>query len=187
MWGQEANTTDGRLNRSFLGRFSYGAGLRLTHFTSGGHQLDGRGSSKSEFLHVNSPRLTALNAAVQIRFRLLGRADSKHPLSLGFNIDLAGVTFGPARTALRRPPIGLYEFGQATPVRANLLLGNTNDRGTLNSEFYLNLRVAPRLNARLAFGHLAAGYSFDGNRYQRFFNLAVVGVSYGLGSAGHYY
>ena len=188
MWGRATTTADGSPNQSFWARFSYGAGLRATQFyTPNGYGYDGRMGANGRSLHVNGSRLAALNAAGQIRVRLLGRADSRHPLTLGFNIDLAGTTFGSARTAARLAPSGRLELVQVAPVRGNLLLGNKNDRGTLNSEFYLSLRAALHLNVRLGFEHLAAGYAFGGHRYQRFYNLAVVGFSYGLGSQGRYY
>lgn len=166
-------------------RFSFGAGLRLTQLRTGrSDQFDGRDNAKGLTLQVNAPQLTALNAAIHLRLRLLGK---RHPLAMGFNIDLAGISFGPARSALLPlsvPPRFAYDI---RPVRANLLLGNKNDRGTLNSEFYLAYKASPRLTMRAGWAHVASGYAHGGNRYQRFTNLAVVGLSIGVGSGWRYY
>ncbi len=188
MWGPQPSPETGGPSRSILGRFTYGVGLRATHFNARhAYEYAGRGDAEGQSLNVDGSPLTALNAAGQVRFRLLGRADSKHPLNLGFNIDLAGVTFGSSSRATRLAANGQLTVAQINPVRANLLLGNTNDRGTLNSELYLSLRVAPRLTARFAFAHIATSYAFSGGRYQKFFDLAVLGFSYGIGDAGRSY
>ncbi len=171
------------------GRLTYGVGLRLTELFNITNTFAGRGDAHGRTLYVSEAYLTALNTAVQVRWRVLGRPNSRHPLTVGFNIDLAGITLGPARYAYagRLTAAGLDQEERVSPVRGNLLLGNINDRGTLNSEFYLSLRAAPSLSVRVGMAHMAAGYSFGGNRYQRFETLAFGALSYGLGRTGRYY
>ncbi len=182
MWGVRNN------RNNFLSRFSYGAGLRATHFQQARAQsFAGRADAKGQELLVNDPRTTAVNAAVQIRLRLLGQPLSRHPLVLGFNIDLGGISFGPARQGVLTGVPLLTFSDDIRPVRTNILLGNINDRGTLNSEFFLDLRATRRLHTRLSFSHIASGYTINGNRYQRFNNLAALGLSYSISGDWQYY
>ena len=163
----------------FPSRFAFGGGLRLTHLrSSGSDRFEGRAAAEGMALEVNDPQLTALNLAMHLRLRVLGKPE-RHPLSVGFNIDLGGFSFGPARTALQVPLSVPPTFNYATrPVRANVLLGNKNDRGTLNSELYLAWKATPRLALRGGWAHVASGYAHAGARYQRFTNLMIVGLSY---------
>ncbi len=166
-------------------RFSFGLGLRLTHLrTRDSSRFDGRGAADGQWLLVDAPQLTALNAALQLQCRLLGAPD-RHPLSVGFNIDLGGLSFGPARTAQAFPRAAppLVER-TVQPRRGNVLLGNAHDRGTLNSELYLAWKAQPHLTVRAGWAHVAAGYVWNGHRYQQFANLAVVGLSWGVRRGG---
>jgi len=179
--------------------FSFGGGLRLLHFrTAGETTFDGRGAARGRTLHVPDPRLTALNVAVQVRLVLYNKAGfnpvrmtstlGHHPLSLGFNIDLTGISFGPTRaTRLLEGPMLLATADATQPARANILLGNKNDRGTLHSELFLTYAFGQRLAARAGWAHAATGYRVGNDRYQRFSNLAFVGVSYGVAGLWRYY
>jgi len=78
---------------------------------------------------VKSPQVTAINASVNIDYRITNR------LIAGFNIDAIGFSFGSYKT-------GNYINGftgrntGASPTQFNILLISDNDRGSLNSEFY---------------------------------------------------
>lgn len=98
-------------------------------------------------------------------------------LGVGASIDLAGVATGPRRAA------GAVEL---KPARWSLLQVGTGDRGSLNSEFYLSLRVSRRVRARAGASHYVLGYrGNDGAtgppsaRYQRFETVPFVAVRLG--------
>jgi hypothetical protein len=168
-------------------RLSFGAGLRLTHFrTQREAEFAGRAAAEGSSLLIEAPRLTALNVAVQLRLRLANWPE-KHPIGLGFNIDLGGLSFGPTRSVQPTASTTSSSPNEIRPVRGNLLLGNKNDRGTLNSELFITHNLTPRLTIRVGWAHIASGYALDGNRYQRFSNLAFIGLSYGVGGVWRYY
>lgn len=118
------------------------------------------------------PSVHALNVAVAGEVQLGAR------LGVGANIDLAGVATGPRRAA------GAVAL---KPARWSVLLVGTGDRGSLNSEFYLSLRVSHRVQARAGASHYVLGYrgtdsatgSRPSARYQRFETVPFVAVRLG--------
>lgn len=179
-WFKTAGCDAGSRDRSHdPSRFSFGTGLRLTQVGHPGRNaFAGRGPANGQTLEVRGGHLTALNVALQARWRLWHVGGYAHPLHLGFNIDLAGFSVGPA-CPIASPTADAMR--PARPVAGNLLLGNKKDRGTLNSEFYLAYKVTRRVGLRAGLAHVATGYSFDGARYQRFSNVPFVAVSYSPG------
>jgi hypothetical protein len=172
-----------RLGRS--GRVQLGLGGRLSHYRTryGSYNLTSRLPTPYQpkdlgqeilpaFVMVSQPRLTAANFGVHARVRLTAREYGAW--YLGFNLDLLGVSFGPDREDPSwKEPIERAPF--------NLLLVNRNDRGTLNSEFYVAYQPSPRLSLRAGLAHVATGYRFADERFQAFTNLGFAGVSYGVG------
>lgn len=154
------------------GRLQAGLGVRASHFFANGLALDNQTTPGAPSIQVWEPQLTALNAAFHLRARVVG------PLRLGFNLDVAGVSFGAARPQgeVVGAPVGMA----VRPVRANLLLGGTRDRGSLNSEFYAAVALPRGLSLRAGWSHIATAYVSDADRYRRFRNLAALGVSYQL-------
>ena len=166
------------------GRFQVGVGGRITHFRSetGDYLLTGRTPSSYSpvsmgqsyvpyFVLVQAPRLTTANVALHARVRVVG------PVRLGFTIDLLGLTFGSGK---------LYGTGydiSIRPTRLNLLLGGANDRGSLNSEFYVGADLSPHFAVRAGLSHVVNAYTatVPGEtdlRYQRFSNLGLLGLSW---------
>jgi hypothetical protein len=156
------------------GRVRVAFGLRLTGFggeTRSFANRDGVQGALASALPVD-PSVYALNVAVAGEVRLGAR------LGVGANIDLAGVAAGPQRTA------GAVEL---KPARWSVLQGGKGDRGSLNSEFYLSLRVSHRVQARAGASHYVLGYrgtdSASGSqpsaRYQRFETVPFVAVRLG--------
>ena len=94
--------------------------------------------------------------------------------ALGFNLDAAGLSFGPTR---RTPTI---TGRPVRPTRGNLLLGGSRDRGSLNSEFYLALALLRGLGLRAGWSYIVTSHEQETSTYQRFRNLAALGVSYTL-------
>ncbi|MCA0446544.1 MAG: hypothetical protein LCH54_09980 [Bacteroidetes bacterium] len=82
--------------------------------------------SKSDTLSVGKSTLGSLNLMAGFEIKLAENWSS------GFNIDLAGLTFGSSQTGTIS---GIKT--ETSPAPFNLLLVGTRDIGTLNSEFYL--------------------------------------------------
>lgn len=156
LWGVDAG-----------GRFQVGLGLRASHYFADAYDLDRQTGTDSPTLAVLAPRLYALNAAFHLRARVAG------PVRLGFNLDAAGLSFGPGRNAPTAPD-------RARPTTGNLLRGGSRDRGALNSEFYLAAALPRGLSVRAGWSHIVTGYETDAGTYHRFRNLALLGVSYQL-------
>ena len=160
LWGLDA-----------AGRFQVGLGVRGTYyFADAPLTLDPqRGASQQ--MYVPSPRMGGVNAAFHVRARVVG------PLRLGFNLDLGGLSFGPERTTTFE---FTNNFSWAKPTSGNLLLGGSNDRGSLNSELYASLVLPAGLSVRVGYSHLVTGYEAQSVRYRRFRNLTALGLSYQL-------
>jgi hypothetical protein len=116
------------------------------------------------------PAVYALTVAV------FGEGNLGRSVAIGANLDLAGLATGPDRSvgALRATPqVGSYfQYGHA-------------DRGALNSEFYLALRLGPRLRLRAGMSHYVTNYIVTdpstagdlSSRYQRFVTVPFVALS----------
>ena len=171
LWGLDAG-----------GRFQAGLGLRASHFFGSDLTFDSQTGPADATLQVVEPRSLALNAALHLRARVAG------PVSLGFNIDLAGLTFGPYRPGQRNyvlPPGGLpprpnREPDVTEPVFGNLLLGGSRDQGSLNSELYASLALPRGFSARVGFGHVVTAQAVGSERYRRFRNQVMLGLSWQL-------
>lgn len=168
----------------FPGRLEAGLGARLTSFRARGPLVFRTGdpdlvrAGLVNRLVLSDPWVTSLNVQLLVVLRIAG------PLEAGFDIDLAGFSFGPART-------GDYEATDpafAGPRRArvssfDLLLGDIRDRGQLNSEFFLGWRLDERWTVRAGLSHVATEYRtvepLDGGnrRFRRFTNQLFAGVS----------
>ncbi|HEX8657450.1 MAG TPA: hypothetical protein VF690_07955 [Hymenobacter sp.] len=156
LWGLDAG-----------GRFQVGAGLRASYFFTDGYDLDRQTGPGGPTINVPAPRIYSFNAAFHLRARVAG------PMSLGFNLDAAGLSFGPERSTPTAP-------GQVRPTRGNLLLGGSRDRGSLNSELYLAVTLPRSVGLRAGWSHIVTGHESDASTYRRFRNLAALGVTYSL-------
>ncbi len=156
LWGVDAG-----------GRFQVGAGLRASHFFADGYDLDRQTGTGSPTLRVLAPRLYSVNAAFHLRARVAG------PVRLGFNLDAAGLSFGPDRSTPAGPE-------RVRPTTGNLLRGGSSDQGSLNSEFYLAAALPRGLSVRAGWSHLVTGHESETGTYHRFRNLALLGLSYQL-------
>ncbi len=89
-------------------------------------------------IQINSPSVHAVNLFLQIRYRLAQQ------WQVGFNIDIAGASFGSRKPAtyINGTVMGVT---QATPSSFNILLVSDNDRGSLNSEFFVLYQPAGQL------------------------------------------
>jgi hypothetical protein len=94
-------------------------------------------------------------------------------LSVGANLDLAGLNAGSART------VGGILYA---PPRGALFLYGDRDRGALNSDFYLRLQASSHLAIRGGLSHYLTGYRTEGDapeaRYLRFETVPFAAVQW---------
>jgi hypothetical protein len=163
------------------GRVQAGFGLRASYFFAEVNDYDGQNTPAGYTLRVPETRIVALNFAWHLRVRVAG------PVRVGFNLDAAGLSFGPERTAQANgTPARLSPDRPGTrPVLLNVLRGGAADRGSLNSELYAAVALPRGLSLRAGYSHIVTGYrtdyfADDAGRYRRFRNLALLGLSYTL-------
>lgn len=115
-------------------------------------------------------------------------------ISAGLNVDLIGFSFGKKQN-------GVYyanNFATGVPVTAkptsvNLFLISDNDKGSLNSEFFIRYKWNDSWNVKLAFQFLFAEYTTatkvqttpggdKNDRFRKKMAGAVVGVAYSFKS-----
>lgn len=131
---------------------------------------------------IKSALAHCLNLAIDLRERINSR------FFLGFNIDLIGGTVG-------NHPYGNYVNGNygrrayARPTAFNILLISDNDRGSLNSEFYVHYNMGPRWALKGGFQFLFTEYTTDevvqsfpesNDRFRHKSLMLFAGVSYKL-------
>ncbi len=154
-----------------VGPVSAGAGPRLTSYQGSPRTFTRRGGDASLPRTVRlDPAVTGLNLMVTGEVRLLPA------LSAGANLDLAGVATGPVRR-----DAGV----RSHPSHGSLFLYGHKDRGSLNSEFYLRLRLGERWALRGGLSHYVVGYTGEAGgasgRYDRFHSVPFLGVGYRFG------
>jgi len=151
-----------------FGPLSIGAGPRLTAYQGAPGRFTRRGGDTTlpDTARVD-PGVFGLNLMVS------GGIDVVGPLGVGANLDLAGAALGPSRR------VGSVKF---TPSHGSLFLYGHRDRGSLNSEFFVRLKVGPRWTARAGLSHYVVGYtgtaSGQTGRYDRFTSVPFVAVSF---------
>ncbi len=110
--------------------------------------------NKSDSISLQSPQINAFNAALNLGYRLSNR------VAFGFNIDLIGISIGGNKS-------GFYmnndesQPTSAKPTTFNILLIGNNDRGSLNSEFYLRYFLQEKFAFKLAYQYLFTEYTTD--------------------------
>jgi hypothetical protein len=133
-------------------------------------------------LLIGSPRVNAVNAAINIQYRISRRTIA------GFNIDAIGFSFGGKKdTRYINGDEGANT--RAAPTAFNVLLVSDNDRGSLNSEFYGKYFLSEKIALKGAAQFLFTEYTTDTDVQQlprpndRFRNKALmfaIGISYRL-------
>lgn len=129
---------------------------------------------------VKSPQVNSFNTSINIDYQITKK------ITLGFNIDAIGFSFGGNRNGnYINGPIG--KMTNAAPTTFNILLISDNDRGTLNSEFYLkyflNEKWALKFGAQFLFTEYTTSTKVqqlpEGNdRFRNKSLLACAGISY---------
>ncbi len=98
-------------------------------------------------LRLNSAQVTSINTVFQIFY------DWTDTWGIGTNIDVFGGSFGKKQKARYNPKsddASFPETASARPTPVNLLLISENDRGSLNSEFYVRRNLGNNWGLKLA-------------------------------------
>lgn len=120
-------------------------------------------------------QVNSLNLGIQLEYQIYKQ------LSLAFNIDAVGFSFGNDQSA-HHPRNA--SSSNARPTALNLLLISDNDIGSLNSEFLLKYNVSQNFILQAGFGFLFTEYTTDqsfklGNkRFRNKSELFSLGFSY---------
>jgi len=141
-------------------KIELGFGGRLTSYFGSSQYYSSAPASlaadekKSDSLLLQSPQVNALNLAINVGYRLSSK------FGLGFNIDAIGFSFGGKQS-------GSYingnqgEVTSAKPTSINILLIGNNDKGSLNSEFYVRYFIKEKLAIKLAYQYLFTEYTTE--------------------------
>ncbi|WP_439505796.1 hypothetical protein [Sediminibacterium sp.] len=166
--------------------FYIGTGVRLSNafgknqvFTSAPASLAANSANKDS-LFSSAASTYAFNILLNLGYHISPKLD------LGFNIDLIGASFGPSRIKLFSGN-GTLDVTTAEPTSMNVLLVGNNDRGTLNSEFYLRYKVYKKIGVKLAYQHFFTELTtiekvqtvpVQNDRFRNITNLFSVGLAY---------
>jgi hypothetical protein len=167
-------------------QFFIGTGVRFTasnaknkNYTSAPSNLAGEATKMDTAFGTNTS-IYAINALLNMGYNISPK------LQLGFNIDLIGFSFGPEKT-YQFQGSGLQNNTKASPTPLNLLLVGTNDKGTLNSELYLQYKVKEKLGIKIGYQHLFTEITTTSkiqtlpepnDRFRKISDLVTVGVSF---------
>ncbi len=165
--------------------FYIGTGVRLSNafgrnqvFTSAPASLAAN-NANVDSLYSSRSSIYALNAILNLGYHISPKLD------LGFNIDLIGFSFGPSRIKLFNGN-GAQSTPSAQPTSMNILLVGNNDRGTLNSEFYLRYKISKQWGIKLAYQHFFTELTttnkvqtipVQNDRFRNITNLFSLGVA----------
>lgn len=166
-------------------RLKVGLGLRLASFFGGqdlAYSTADAGlikQNKLNTLSVSGARTHSINLEFQIKYRLLRKVEA------GFDIDLVGVGFGPAKTGDYVSNSPAFSGPQRAEVSSfDLLKGGNPDRGQLDSEFFLAYWWSDRWAIRAGFSHFRSEYTtarpldFANDRYRHEPNLGLVALTF---------
>jgi len=131
---------------------------------------------------IAKPQVFAINAMINLGYKVTQK------ITLGFNIDAVGFSFGGAK-------LGNYISGSQSqnltskPTGFNLLLVSDNDLGSLNSEFYGKYQLTEKLALKAGFQFLFTEYTTDievqqfpepNDRFRNKSSMFMAGVSFNL-------
>ncbi len=130
-------------------KFYLGTGLRFNgfsaknvYFTSAPSGL--YNTNESDSILAPAPAIYAINALLNIGYQFTSK------LEIGFDIDVFGFSFGPngSPTFISN---GQQQLAKVNPTPFNLLLVNTNNRGSLLSNIYIRYNISNRWGARISY------------------------------------
>lgn len=133
-------------------------------------------------LNLQRPLVFSFNAAIQVAHKIGNR------FRAGVNIDLVGFSIGRTSPAIFTSD-GNQQKTEASPVPFNLLLTGDLDKGSLNSEFFLQYKLTENWKLRAVYQFYFAEYKTNtkiqqlpepNDRFRNKANLLGLGVSYSL-------
>jgi hypothetical protein len=147
--------------------------------------LSGQETQNWDTLTVFHPLVHVINLSANFGYAF------SQSFSAGFNIDLIGFSFGKSKDAVLAGDGKLQTEPSAKPTAFNLLLTGDNDRGSLNSEFFLKYALSPRIAVKAVYQFYFAEYTTgsvyqqeaDGGRVYRFRNKVN---AFGAGLSYHF-
>ncbi len=144
--------------------FKVGYGLRFNSYTGSDRYFTSAPTELATDDALVDTLFMSESASMGLNLTLNAKARLFKKLEAGFNIDLAGFSFGPEKTGqyISIDPTGITEFASeqtAKPTPGNLLLLGTNDIGMINSEFYLGYWLTDKLNLRAGMNYLFTEYT----------------------------
>ncbi len=180
-------------------KWGVGGGLRLTnnfgnnlYYTTAPAKLTSGKTGPSVLFADNLPQnidsvllkklqVNALNLSINFTYTIYKK------ITLGFNIDAIGFSFGGKQNGLYLGNGGTGAATTAKPTGFNILLVSDNDKGTVNSEFFAQYKFNNKWGAKLGFQFLFTEYTTDtkvqttpdGQKNDRFRNKAS-GISIGV-------
>ncbi len=166
-------------------RFKLGYGVRLSSFFGSDRQFtaappDLASEENPQSFFVESSQSNAINLGLYTDYSITEN------ILIGFNIDVVGLSFGAEKDGVVIDPAIISSATPDTgkPTGFNLLLVGDNDKGTLNSEFWIGYKIASNVMVRGAFSYLFAEYTTDGkyqdnnDRFRYKAAQGAVGISY---------
>ena len=102
---------------------------------------------------LKKSQVNALNLSINFIYK------ASKKISVGFNIDAIGFTFGSKQNGIYYANNGVGGATQAKPSGLNLLLVSDNDKGSLNSELYLQYQFNKKWGFKLGFQYLFTEYT----------------------------
>jgi hypothetical protein len=141
-------------------RLEIGTGARLTSYSGGTSRyffsapasIVSSGSEYIDTVSVTSPTVYSANLMFNMGYGITTR------FAVGFNIDVIGASFGSEK-------LGTYMSGSTNttvpvkPTAFNLLAGDNNDHGSLNSTFFLRYMINDKLGVKAGAQHILTEYS----------------------------
>lgn len=133
-------------------------------------------------LTVQRPWIVSFNAAIQLAYRI------RPKFRAGVNIDLIGFSIGRNSPAIFTSD-GQQQTDVAKPVPFNLLLTGDLDKGSLNSEFFLQYQLNAKWGLRGIYQFYFAEYQTPvdvqqvpepNDRFRNKANLLGLGLTYSL-------
>lgn len=130
--------------------------------------------------YVSKSQNNLLNVSINLQYTI------KKKIDIGFNIDVAGISFGSNTTGKYIAYQSLDNGTQqtASPTKYNLLLVSDNDIGGLNSELYIRYWINPKWAIKAGATFLFTEYTtnnklrLDNNRWRNKALMGLLGISF---------
>ncbi|MFM7852725.1 MAG: hypothetical protein ACKO96_12625, partial [Flammeovirgaceae bacterium] len=166
-------------------KIEMGVGTRFTSFLSHQQYYSSAPASlaccpaKTDSLLVASPQSNSFNVAIQLGYNLTNK------IHFGFTIDAIGFSFGREQLTEFRMGKSMQQVS-AQPTAFNILLVHHNDRGMLNSEFFLRYFFNKEWAIKIAYQYLFTEYTTRtkiqwqpeaNDRFRNASNLVGIGVT----------